>query len=165
MFSIFSITKAFTNVLTLRAIEQGRFALTTPISELVPQFSGGERGRIQVFHLLTHSSGIPILFEAKPGWYIDRFDEVLADVCEVVQPVEPPGNTVAYSPLVNHVLLAAAVRATDPQRRGYRAIVEQEILQPLKMKDTAVGLRADLKPRKVVPDFRGNYPIVHRGHS
>ena len=26
------------------------------------------------------------------------------------------------------------------------------------MHDTAVGLRADLKPRKVVPDFRGNYP-------
>jgi CubicO group peptidase (beta-lactamase class C family) len=165
VFSIFSITKAFTNVLTLRAIEQGRFALTTPISDIVPQFSGGERKKIQVFHLLSHSSGIPIIFEAKPGWYIDRFDEVLADVCEVVQPVEPPGNTVAYSPLVNHVLLAAAVRATDPQRRGYRAIVEQEILQPLKMKDTSVGLRADLKPRKVVPDFRGNYPIGHRGHS
>ena len=29
VFSIFSITKAFTNLLTLQAIEQGRFALTT----------------------------------------------------------------------------------------------------------------------------------------
>ncbi len=28
-----------------------------------------------------------------------------------------------------------------------------------------MGLRADLKPRKVVPDFRGNYPIGHRGRS
>src|SRR5260370_41261559 len=33
------------------------------------------------------------------------------------------------------------------------------------MSDTSVGLRADLKPRHVVPDFRGNYPIGHRGHS
>ena len=78
VFSIFSITKAFTNVLTLRAIEQGRFALTTPISDLVPAFSGGERRKIQVFHLLTHSAGIPIIFGAMPGWYIDRFAEVLA---------------------------------------------------------------------------------------
>ena len=31
------------------------------------------------------------------------------------------------------------------------------------MHDTSVGLRADLKPRKVVPDFRGNYPIGHAG--
>ena len=36
---------------------------------------------------------------------------------------------------------------------------------PLGMKDTSVGLRADLKSRHVVPDFRGNYPIGHRGHS
>ncbi len=39
VFSIFSVTKAFTNVLVLRAIEQGRFALTTPICDLIPEFS------------------------------------------------------------------------------------------------------------------------------
>jgi CubicO group peptidase (beta-lactamase class C family) len=165
VFSIFSITKAFTNVLVLRAIEEGRFELTSRISDLVPQFSGGARNNIEVFHLITHSSGIPTIFEAKPGWYIDRFDEVLADVCEVVHPTHPPGEKVAYSPLVNHVLLAAAVINTDPKRRRYRQIVEEDILQPLKMKDTSVGLRRDLKPRHVVPDFRGNYPIGHRGHS
>jgi len=165
VFSIFSITKAFTNVLVLRAIELGHFALTSRISDLVPEFSGFERERIEVFHLLTHSSGLPIVFEPKPGMYIDRFQEVFAAVCEVVRPVEPPGERVAYSPMANHVLLAAALMRTDPKRRSYREMVEQEILQPLKLKDTSVGLRKDLKPRHVVPDFRGNYPIGHRGHS
>ena len=33
------------------------------------------------------------------------------------------------------------------------------------MRDTSVGLRADLKPRKVVPDFRGNYPIGHKSRN
>ncbi len=165
VFSIFSITKAFTNVLVLRAIERGQFALTTPICELVPPFSGAARKRITVFHLLTHMSGLPIIFEVKPGWYIDRFDEVIAAVCEVVQPAEEPGGRVAYSPLVNHVLMAEALRRTDPKKRGYRALVEEEILTPLKMRDTSVGLRADLKSRHVVPDFRGNYPIGHKGHS
>jgi CubicO group peptidase (beta-lactamase class C family) len=165
VFSIFSITKAFTNILTLRAIEAGRFALTTPISDLIPEFSGEKRRAVTLFHLLSHQAGFPIIFEVKPNMYIDRFDEMVAAVCEVVQPVDPPGEKVAYSPLVNHVLMAEAVRRTDPQKRSYRAIVQDEILTPLKMRDTAVGLRADLKPRKVVPDFRGNYPIGHRGHS
>jgi CubicO group peptidase (beta-lactamase class C family) len=165
VFSIFSITKAFTNLLVLRAIELGQFALTTPISDLIPEFKGGGREAIQIFHLLSHQAGFPIIFEAKPGWYIDRFDEVVADVIEVVFPNEPPAVHVAYSPLVHHVLMAEALRRTDPKKRGYRQIVQDELLTPLKMKDTSVGLRADLKPRKVVPDFRGNYPIGHRGHS
>jgi CubicO group peptidase (beta-lactamase class C family) len=165
VFSLFSVTKAFTNVLVLKAIEEGRFALNTSISDVVPEFSGGDRNRIQIFHLLSHQAGFPIIFEVKPGMYIDRFEEVFAAVCEVVHPVEPPGERVAYSPLVNHVLLAAAVLKTDPKKRSYRTIVQEEIFDPLGMRDSSVGLRADLRPRKVVPDFRGNYPINHRGHS
>jgi CubicO group peptidase (beta-lactamase class C family) len=165
VFSIFSITKAFTNILVLRAIEEGRFTLTTSISDLVPSFSGHGRNAITIFHLLSHQSGIPIIFEVKPGWYIDRFDEVVADVCEVVKPTEPPGQTVAYSPLVNHVLMGEALRRTDPKKRSYRQIVQEDLLDPLQMRDTSVGLRADLKKRHVVPDFRGNYPIGHKGHS
>ncbi len=165
VFSIFSVTKAFTNVLTLRAIELGHFALTTRISDVIPEFSGHGREAIQIWHLLSHQAGIPIIFEVKPGMYIDRFDEMVAAVIEVVKPVDAPCEKVSYAPLVNHVLLAEAVRRTDPKRRPYRAIAQEEILTPLKMKDTSVGVRADLKSRKVVPDFRGNYPIGHRGHS
>jgi CubicO group peptidase (beta-lactamase class C family) len=165
VFSIFSITKAFTNLLTLQAVEQGRFALTTRICDLIPEFSGDKRRPIEVWHLLSHQAGFPIIFEVKPGMYIDRFDEMVAAVIEVVQPVDAPCEKVSYSPLVNHVLLAEAVRRTDPKKRGYRAIVQEDLLDPLKMKDTSVGVRADLKARKVVPDFRGNYPIGHRGHS
>lgn len=165
VFSIFSVTKAFTNLLALRAIEMGRFALTSRISELIPEFRGHGREKIEIFHLLTHQAGFPIIFEVKPGMYIDIFDDMIAAVTEVVKPVEPPCEHVAYSPLVNHVLLAEALRRTDPQCRSYRQMVEQELLTPLKMVDTSVGLRRDLKARHVVPDFRGNYPIGHRGHS
>lgn len=165
VFSIFSITKAFTNTLVLRAIELGQFLLTSRVSELIPEFSGFGREQVQIWHLLSHQAGFPIIFEVKPAMYIDRFDEMIAAVIEVVKPVEPPCKTVAYSPLVNHVLMAECVRRADPKRRGYRQLVQDEILTPLGMRDTAVGLRADLKPRHVVPDFRGNYPIGHRGHS
>ena len=68
VFNIFSVTKAFTNVLVMQAIEQGRFMLTTPISELIPEFKGHDREKIRIWHLLSHQAGFPIIFEVKPGW-------------------------------------------------------------------------------------------------
>jgi CubicO group peptidase (beta-lactamase class C family) len=165
VFSIFSVTKAFTNLLVFQAIEQGRFSLTTPISSLIPEFSGHGREKILMWHLLSHQAGFPIIFEVQPGWYINDFSEVSKIVVAAVKPTEAPTEKVSYSPLVNHVLMAEALLRTDPARRGYRQIVQQDILDPLKMRDTAVGLRADLKPRKIVPDFRGNYPIGHKSRN
>jgi CubicO group peptidase (beta-lactamase class C family) len=165
VFSIFSVTKAITNVLVLRSMELGRFALTTRISDLVPEFSPGVRNDITLLHLLTHTSGLPIVFEVKPGMLIDRFDEMVAAVCANIVPAEPPGERVAYSPLVNHVLLGEALRRTDPKRRSYRAMVQEDLFTPLTMRDSSVGLRRDLRARHVVPDLRGNFPITHPGHS
>jgi CubicO group peptidase (beta-lactamase class C family) len=165
VFNIFSVTKAFTNLLVLRAVEQGRFALTTPISQLIPEFTGRGREKIQMWHLLSHQAGFPIIFEVVPGWYIDNFAEVARTVVAEVAPVDAPCTKVAYSPLANHVLMAEALLRTDPAKRRYRDMVQQDILDPLGMKDTAVGLRTDLKPRKVVPDFRNNYPIGHKSRN
>ena len=55
VFSIFSATKAITNVLVFRAIERGQLMLTTKVSEVIKEFSGGIRERITVFDLLTHA--------------------------------------------------------------------------------------------------------------
>ena len=165
VFSIFSVTKAFTNLLVMQAIERGWFQLTTPITDLIPEFKGHGREKVRIWHLLSHQAGFPILFEVTPGWYIDRFEDVSAAVIEHVKPVDAPCEKVSYSPLVNHVLMATALLRSDPKKRGYRQLVQEEILDPLKMRDTAVGLRADLKPRKVVPDFRGNYPIGHKSRN
>ncbi len=165
VFNIFSVTKAFTNLLVLRAVEQGRFELTTPISKLIPEFSGRGREKILIWHLLSHQAGFPIIFEVVPGWFIDNFAEISRTVIAEVAPVDAPCVKVAYSPLANHVLMAEALLRTDPAKRRYRDIVQQDILDPLGMRDTSVGLRADLRARKVVPDFRGNYPIGHKSRN
>ncbi len=165
VFNIFSVTKAFTNLLVLRAVEQGRFELTTPITKLIPEFSGRGREKILIWHLLSHQAGFPIIFEVVPGWFIDNFAEISKTVIAEVAPVDAPCVKVAYSPLANHVLMAEALLRTDPKQRRYRDMVQQDILDPLGMRDTSVGLRADLRSRKVVPDFRGNYPIGHKSRN
>jgi len=40
VFSVFSITKAFTNLLIFQAIDRGRLALTTRVSAVIPEFRG-----------------------------------------------------------------------------------------------------------------------------
>lgn len=165
VFSLFSTTKAFTNALVFRAIERGEFALTTRVSQIIPEFSGGQRQEITFYHLLTHSSGLPSVFIPKPGMYIDRLDEVIAAICKYVHSIEVPGTLVTYAPMVAHALMGEAVRRTDPKKRSYRQLVEDEILIPLKMKNTSVGVRADLRARHIVPIFLDQSPIDHLGHS
>src|SRR5271170_1711943 len=89
VFSLFSVTKAFTNVLVFQAIEQGRLALTTRVTEVIPEFAGGLREKVTIFDLLTHTSGMPSLYTPKPGMAIDRLDEIIAAICDNVQAVEP----------------------------------------------------------------------------
>ncbi len=83
-----SVTKAFTNLLVLRAVEHGHFQLTTPITALIPEFTGRGREKIPIWHLLSHQAGFPMLFEVQPGWYIDNFAEVTRIVIEEVAPVD-----------------------------------------------------------------------------
>jgi CubicO group peptidase (beta-lactamase class C family) len=165
VFSLFSATKALTVVLVLRAIERGALALTTPISDLVPEFSGRGREAITIYHLLTHSSGLSSVYSAREGMYIDRLDEVIAEICKNIYPEEPPGLNVRYAPLVHHALMGDALRRVDPGKRPFRQIVNEDLFEPLGMKDTSIGVRKDLRERHLVPEFRGNSPTQHLGHS
>ncbi|HEV7716421.1 MAG TPA: serine hydrolase domain-containing protein [Steroidobacteraceae bacterium] len=165
VFSIFSTTKAFTNVLVFRAVERGELAFTTRVSSVIPEFSGGEREQLTVYHLMTHSTGIGPVFTPKPGMFIDQLDEIIAAICENVHAEGPAGEKVNYSPMVAHALLGEMVRRVDPAKRRYRDLVQQELFGPLGMRDSSIGLRKDLRDRKIVPDFLGGSPIQHLGHS
>jgi CubicO group peptidase (beta-lactamase class C family) len=96
---------------------------------------------------------------------IDRLDDVIAAICENIYPLEPPGVHVRYAPIVHHALMGHALRRIDARKRSYRQIVNEDLLKPLGMKDTAIGVRKDLRKRHLVPEFRGNAPVQHLGHS
>lgn len=165
VFSLFSLTKCLTDVLVLRAVELGQFSLTTKISAIIPEFKGGQREHITIFHLLTHQSGLPPVWIPRPGMFIDRLDEVIKAICDNVHSIDKPGVRVHYSPLCNHALLGEAVRRVDPKKRTYRELLQDEVLTPLGMNSTAIGRRRDLAERHVFPDFRGKPPQEHLGRS
>lgn len=165
VFNILSITKAFVNVLTLRNIEMGRYALTTRVNEIIPEFSGAPRDQSTFFHLLTHTTGMPGVWLPRPNMCMDDFDEMLDAVLNDVHGNVEPGERCDYSPVSNHILLGEALRRCDPKKRSFRDIMREELFEPLGMKDTAIGLRADLKDRHVALDVRGHWPIKARGHT
>ena len=162
VFSIFSVTKAITNVAVFQAIEQGRLALTTKVSSVIPEFSGGLRQHITVFDLLTHASGLPSVFTPKPGLEIDNLAKVVQAICENVHATEVPQARVDYAPIAHHALLGEMVRRTDAKGRSYRQIIHEDIFGPLKMTSSSIGRREDLKDRHAIPEFRGNAPTEHR---
>ena len=166
VYSIFSVSKTFTSVLTLMAIEKGLLSLTTKVSEIIPEFRGGRRENITVYQLLTHQSGLPMTFTPVPGMYIDRLDEVIAAICKSIQCDSEPGLEASYSPTVNHCLLGEMVRRVDPHKRRFRDIASEDLFGPLKMKDTAFGLRRDLRERHIAPIWLfDKTPLKHLGHS
>jgi CubicO group peptidase (beta-lactamase class C family) len=165
VFSVFSITKAFINVLVLRSIELGRFALTTRMSELVPEFSGAPRDRATIFHFLTHTTGMPGVWEPSPGIFLEELDESVAAVVKYVHGAVEPGTRCDYAPMANHALLAEVLRRTDPQGRSIQDILVEDLFQPLGMTDTNLGIKAHMRDRHVVPDMRGVIPITSRSRT
>ena len=161
VFSLFSVTKAFTNVLIMRAIEEGRFQLTTKVRDVLPEFTGRPREEATFWHLLTHTAGMPGVWTPQPGMYLDRLQELFDASIANVHGATPPGERCDYSPLVNHVLMGTALVRTDPMGRNYQTLLAEDLFAPLGMHDTSMGLRADLDARHVRPDMRGTVPIKH----
>lgn len=165
VFSIFSLTKALTNVLSLRAIELGRLALTTRVVDIIPEFKGAPRDQVTLLHLLTHTTGMPGVWIPKADMYQDRLDELVQAVCENVHGSVPPGERCDYSPVANQVLIGEMLRRTDPKGRAFGDLIREELFEPLGMKDTHMGVRPDLRARKIVPDMRGVIPIKCLGRT
>jgi CubicO group peptidase (beta-lactamase class C family) len=149
VFNILSVTKAFTDVIVLSLIEHGELALTTRIVDIIPEFKGQAKEVVTVFNLITHTAGSPpVLFPVKAK-LMGNLDAVIKEICKL-ELVSIPGKSVSYSPLWGHALLGDIIRRLDGRKRALRDIFQEELFEPLRMKDTALGRRRDLSPR-IVP--------------
>jgi CubicO group peptidase (beta-lactamase class C family) len=57
LWPIASISKLYTAATMMRLVEEGALTLSTPVSLLIPSFTGGGREQMRVRHLLTHTAG------------------------------------------------------------------------------------------------------------
>lgn len=146
VFVTMSLGKQFINVLVLAAVEAGRLRLHAPIVEVLPEFEGSGKDNITLAQLLSHTSGIA---SQVPPISPEELGNIEAMTAYAVKaPLESePGKRVQYSILVAHSVLALMLVRTDPKGRGITAILQEDLLDPLGMKDTSLGGRADLVER------------------
>ncbi len=142
-FVSFSIGKQFTNVLVLNRIERGDLHLTLRVGEVIPAFNTRGLREINVFQLLTHTSG---LMSAIPGVPLEVLTSVekLTDWVAMQRPESLPGERVNYSIIVAHAVLAELVRRVDGRGRSFGRIITEDLFEPLGMRETSLGPRGDL---------------------
>ncbi len=64
-----SVTKVYTAVAIMQLVESGRIYLEQPVAAIIPEFDTDPHRRINIFHLLTHTSGLA----ADPGYWKEPF--------------------------------------------------------------------------------------------
>lgn len=159
-----SITKQFTATAILMLADEGKLALSDPITQYLPGFP--ERA-ITVEHLLRHTSGIAN-FTAKLTWRENAAREIgMAQMIDSFKndPLEfAPGARYAYNNS-GYYLLGAIIEKVSGQ--PYAKFVEQRIFTPLGMLHTAYeGQERTPVPRAAghSADGRGGFrpaPVLH----
>jgi CubicO group peptidase (beta-lactamase class C family) len=146
VFLTFSIAKQFTHALVLAAIDRGELGLMTRVAEVLPEFGCRGKESATVFHILTHTAGLPLKLPPMDPMQMGNLAAMVAAGC--MAPAESvPGERVNYSGIVGTAILAEILRRLDGGKRSYRDLLAQELFAPLGMKDTALGIRADLAAR------------------
>ena len=98
--------------------------------------------------------------------YIDVLADTIAAIMEVALPIEAARQSVSLRHRCSIMPCWASLRgAWITKKRSYKEILHQDLFDALGMKDTAMGVRRDLKSRHLIPEFRNNYPIKHLGHK
>ncbi len=157
VFVSMSVGKQFTVALVLNRIERGDFAFTTRVADVIPEFGCRGKEAINIAHLLTHTSGLPMLLPPMPPELAGNLEAVVAGTSACLLESQP-GTRVMYAILVAHAILAEMVRRVDGGKRPYRQIIAEDLFGPLGMAHTSLGLRPDLAKRMAPVVVRDRRP-------
>jgi len=146
VFATMSVAKQFTNVLALSLVERGLLKLHAPVAELIPEFATLGKEKVNLFHLLTHTSGVMSAIPPVPPDVLMNIEKLVAYACNL--PLESqPGERVNYSILLGHSIIAALCLRAAGRGRSFAQMLNEEVFEPLGMKDTSLGPRPDLLKR------------------
>jgi CubicO group peptidase (beta-lactamase class C family) len=143
-FDTASVTKLFTAVATLQLIDQGHFAFDTPVIDFLGLQGTAIPKDVEVFHLLTHSSGIgddceeedgelyEDLWKTKPNYAVTTTLDFLPQFIHK-SPNFPPGEGCRYCNC-SFVLLGLMIEKVTGI--AYRDYVRQHIFAKAGMTDS-----------------------------
>jgi CubicO group peptidase (beta-lactamase class C family) len=139
LFEIGSITKSFTAVAVIQAVEVGLLGLHKPVTDYLPWFQvQSQFDPITIHHLLTHSAGLVGVIDSPP----DIRSAVWA--LRETQTAWSPGSHFSYSDVGYQVLTLVLQEVTG---RLFTDILQTMIFDPLGMSASAPALTHTIRPR------------------
>jgi len=163
VYHIWSITKLFTVLATLKLAEQGKLGLDDTVQQHLPffdvEYPSEDSTPITLRHLLTHSSGLADAGNEILTWI--RFDEdrpvnqtdfVRQKFPQFRQLVYAPGTQGQYTNF-GYMVLSAVIEAASGQ--SYESYVVEHIARPLSMTSTDFVYRPTMEDHEAW----GTHPI------
>jgi CubicO group peptidase (beta-lactamase class C family) len=154
LFDLASITKLFVTTTVLSLVEQDILALDEPVASWLPSFADGDRAKVTLRRLLTHTSGLPALLSLWTDWP-DRPARATALLNAPL--VHPPGTAFEYSCVGFLVIGLLAEQVTG---RGLADLVRERVCAPLGLVDTGYLPDAGRLSRIAATEYQ---PGVGRG--
>jgi CubicO group peptidase (beta-lactamase class C family) len=157
IYGICSISKLFTGIAVMQMRDQGKVRLDDPVDKLLPWFnlSQSHAGSpdITLQSMLTHSSGLPRESDT-PYWMGPDFSfptsEELRQKLAEQSTIYPAARYYQYSNLGLSLVgeIVAQISGQD-----YESYVDEHILGPLKMNDTATGFPTDDREHRIATGY------------
>ena len=165
IFRIASHSKLFTSIAILQLRDAGKLRLDDPITVHLPWFDiqnpYPEAEPVRIWNLLTHSAGLPRESD-HPAWTEFEFptgDDLRATVSQQ-QAAYPSATVWKYSNL--GLSLAGAIVETG-SGRDYEEYIETEIMTPLGMNSSSVGVPSEGHRARLVTGYGRRWPDKPRG--
>ena len=146
VFATMSVAKQFTNVLTLSLVERGLLKLHAPVGEVIPEFGTLGKEKVNLYHLLTHTSGVLSAAPPVPPEVLMNIEALVQFACGLALESQP-GERVNYSLLLAHSIMAAMCLRVAGRGRSFAKMLREDLFEPLGMHHTSLGLRGDLDAR------------------
>ena len=112
-------------------------SIDDPVCNWIPEFAKGGKSDVRIVHLLTHTSGLPVV---DSGWPALTWDESLQKVCELELPSDAgPGTVAAYQPTSTWLILGEILaRVTGG---SFDDAIQTLVRQPAGLRDVSCGMR------------------------
>jgi CubicO group peptidase (beta-lactamase class C family) len=158
LFFLFSAGKPMVALCVHMLAERGELSLDDPVARYWPAFGQRGKGAITVRQVLQHRSGLPVARSFALDALAMRDWEASVSFLERAAPAYPPGQVPAYHVLSYGFILGELVqRVTSVPVADF---LRAELLSPLGLHDTHLGLPAAQWPRHVPVAGRGPAELV-----
>ncbi len=166
LFLLASITKPICYLGALILVERGQLRLHERVDRYLPEFTGGQKDKVLVSHLFTHTSGLPDMLEnnvelRSQNVPLQRFlDGAVRDTTLAFT----PGTRLSYQSMGTAAVAEIIQRISG---QPIREFLQREIFTPLNLRSTALGrgdfpverlVRVQAQPEQETTNYHWNTP-------